>query len=232
MDTSSKTPVFYVAIANSAKNVREASLRQYGRLWEAYTTMGHLLSSLVEQGNENPLEVSESASQRIAVTAGLLQSVVIAEQTISAGFYWAASALLRQHMEALARVIQIRSGGPAVDKKPPNVSVLPFGLCRNYGRLSQLAHLTNGELFNDFAIGPDGDEIANFLPRYHEDWSRDLLVVHISHLIVLAKEIHFIHQELYPKRSLFDIDVSIFNVTKILADEGFWKELNCDGKDS
>lgn len=188
--------------------------------------MGEILSVLVEQGNENPLEVSESASQRISVTSGLLQSSTIVENVISAGFYWAACALLRQHMEALARLIHIRNGASFTEKRPPNVNVLPCGLQKNYGRLSELAHLSNGELFGDFARSPRSDEVAEIIPQYDLTWSRDLLARHIAHLIVLSTEVYALHMEIYPSKCLADIEPSIMEVGNILVSEGFWKRLN------
>ncbi len=224
-----KIPTLYTAIANSATAVNKSSHQQYGKLWHAYLLMGEILSVLVEQGNENPLEISESASQRISVTSGLLQSATIVEQVISAGLYWTASALLRQHMEALARLIHIRNSSSAIEKRPPNVNVLPSSLQKNYGRLSELVHLSNGELLGDFARSAGSDEVAEILPQYDLTWSRDLLAVHIAHLIVLSTEIYALHMELYPsKGSIVDIEISIMEVGNILVSEGFWKRLNAE----
>lgn len=223
------TPELYNFIADAAKAVRLQSAQQYGVLWEAYITMGRLLSSLIPQGAEDPVSVSPSASQRISLTANLLQSTTIVEDAISCGLYWAASALLRQHMEALARIIQIRDGKPATDTRPPNVSVLPLKLSENYGRFSELMHVSGGELLRHFALSSSGEEVATFAPIYREDWSRTLLTVHIAHMVVLAKEIDSLHQELYPKKSLVDVEGAVRDVARILTEEGFWKELEKQG---
>lgn len=218
-------PELFQLISKEAEAVRAQSLQRYGRLWDAYITIGDLLSSLILQGAEDPISVSESASQRISLTANLLQSTTIVEQTISSGFYWAASALLRQHMEALARIMHIRDGKPAIDSRTPNVSVLPFNLASNYGRLSELAHVSRGELLSDFALSSSGDEIATYIPAYREEWSRNLLHIHIAHMHALAKEVHLLHQELYLMKVLIDPNARLQEVAIILVEEGFWENL-------
>jgi glycosyltransferase involved in cell wall biosynthesis len=223
-----KTPELYDSIAREAEAVRLQSAQRYGPLWDAYITMGYLLSSLIPQGTEDPVLVPKGASQRISLTANLLQSTTIVEHSISSGFYWAASALLRQHMEALARIIHIRSGKLATDSRPPNVSVLPFKLAQNYGRLSELAHVSSGELLKDFSLSSSGEEVATHAPTYREDWSRKLLTVHIEHMVVLAIEINLLHRELYPEKLLVDLAGAFRQVAKILVEEGFWKKIELD----
>ena len=216
-------PNIFQSISKEAEAVRSQSAQRYGRLWDAYITIGELLSSLNLQGAEDPISVPESASQRISLTANLLQSTTIVEQTISSGFYWAASALLRQHMEALARITHIRDGKPPIASRSPNVSVLPFNLSSNYGRLSELAHVSRGELLSDFALSSSGEEIATCVPTYREEWSRHLLHVHIAHMIVLAIEIDLLHKELYPRKAKIDSNSRLQEVATILINEGFWK---------
>ncbi|MBT9590379.1 MAG: hypothetical protein IV089_05655 [Thiobacillus sp.] len=216
-------PRLFHLIAKEVGGVRDQSLQRYGRLWDAYITIGDLLSLLISQGAEDPISVSESASQRISLTVNLLQSTTVVEQTISSGFYWAASALLRQHMEALARIMHIRDGKSAIDPRPPKVQVLPFNLASNYGRLSELAHVSSGELLSDFALSSSGEEIATYAPTYREQWSRNFLHIHIAHMIVLSIEINLMHQELYPMRALIDPNDRLQEVVSIFIEEGFWK---------
>lgn len=217
-------PELFQCIANAAGVVRSHSASRYGRLWDAYIIIGNVLSSLISQGTEDPVTVSESASQRISLTVNLLQSTTIIEQTISSGYYWAASALLRQHMEALARITHIRNGKSAIDSRPPNVRVLPFNLASNYGRLSELAHVSSGELLSDFALSSSSKEIATYAPTYRAEWSRHLLHVHVAHMVVLAIEIHALHQELYPMKTLINPNSRLQEVATILIEEGFWKK--------
>ena len=104
-DNKRKIPELHEAILKASEQSRLQSTQKYLKLWDAHIIMGDILSALIDQGTENPQQILESASQRISLTANLLQSVVIVEQVISAGYYWSATALLRQHMEALARIV-------------------------------------------------------------------------------------------------------------------------------
>jgi hypothetical protein len=102
--------------------------------------------------------------------------------------------------------------------------VLPFKLNKNYGRLSELMHLTHGESLVDFAQIPGGDEItASTIPVFREEWAKQLLSVHIAHLVALIYEIHLLHAELYPERSLLDVDTPIEEIAGVLVSTAFWK---------
>ena len=204
------------AIDSAAARAREESVRNYGQLWEAYSIFDMLLTSLVEQGAADPDTVSKSASERISLTSNLIQSTTMVEGNISSGFYWAAAAVLRQQMETLARVILIRTGHSSTESKSPNVKVLPLGLNTSYGRLSELAHVSNGELLHDFALGESGESFASPVPTFRKAWSHGLFSQHITQLVVLAREIDYLHQELSPGKPLVDIETPILKVLSIL----------------
>ena len=230
-----QTSQLYKAIASEGLCVSSETMNGYGRFWDAYVAIGEVLYTLYEQGTHDPTtEVSESASKRISLTTGILNSVIILEQAITNGFYWSASALLRQHMEALARIIHIRKGGAGTEKKSPHVGSLPFGLAKNYGRLSELAHVSSGEFLGDFSISEMNEHVASALPTYQKDWANNLLATHTVHLISLAAEIHYNQTELYPEKELFDVNEPLYEVAKILVELGHWKELkyNTDDKPS
>ncbi|MBW1670431.1 MAG: hypothetical protein JRF20_01975 [Deltaproteobacteria bacterium] len=227
MSKEYQTSQLHKAIAAAASRTSSETMNGYGRFWDAYTATGEVLYVLNEQGAHNPAgEVSESVSKRISLTTGLLKSTIIVEQAITCGFYWAASALLRQHMEALARVIHIRKGEAGTERKPPHVGVLPFDLARNYGRLSELAHVSSGELIGDFSVCENSELVASSLPIYRKDWANNLLATHTVHMITLAAEIHYLHTEIYPVKELWDVNKQLYEVAKILEELGHWKELN------
>ncbi len=222
-----QTSQLHKAITTAASLVSSETMSGYGRFWDAYTAIGEVLYALYEQGTHNPAgEVSESVSKRISLTAGLLNSAIIVEQAITCGFYWAASALLRQHMEALARVIHIRKGGNGTERKSPHVGALPFDLAKNYGRLSELAHVSSGELLGDFSISEISELVASASPIYRADWANNLMATHTVHMITLAAEIHYLHTEIYPEKELFDVNERLYEVAKTLEELGHWKELN------
>ncbi len=212
------------AIAEAASAVRRESCADHESLRRANVEVGDLLFALVDQGNSNAA-TTENQAQRVSLTANLIQSSPVVENLVLSGFYWSAAAVLRQHMETLARVIEIRSGRPTGGKKPPNVSVLPYRLSLNYGGLSELVHTSGGELLGDLAEGREGPEFASVKPCYREQWAKDLLCLHIAQMVTLAREIDLLHRETYPGRNLIDADGVLAKVSRALVDAGFWEEL-------
>lgn len=109
-----------------ASEIRLVSRKTYGSLWEAYVIVGNLLFHQIAQGTVDVPTVSESQSLRLSLTANLIQSSTVAEHLISSGYYWTVAAVLRQHMETLARIIEIREGRIVKTASTLNVKVLPF----------------------------------------------------------------------------------------------------------
>jgi len=213
------------SIQAEESKVRDRSKQEYGRLWEAYETACHILSKLAEQGGSNPDGNPLHGAERLSLTASLLQSSFLVEPLISSGHYLSSVAILRQHMEILARIIELRKGLVKSLKATPNVGLLPFRLSKNYGRLSEILHTSHGEYLSCFVEDQESEEVATFLPTYRDDWSRILFSVHIAHLITLAIEIQSLHRELYPKKDLVNITESLNSIVGILVDTGFWKTL-------
>jgi hypothetical protein len=212
------------AILDAESKVRIQSRQSYGKLWDAYETGCKVLSRLAEQGGAESNGEPLNGAERLSLTASLLQSLFLVEELISSGHYVSAVAILRQHMEILARLIELRRS--IVKKgKIPNVKLLPFRLSKNYGRLSEIFHTSRGEYLSSFVEDVESEEVAKFLPTYREDWSKMLLSVHVAHLVALAGEIDTLHKELYLNRDLEDITESLLSVSSILVETGFWGKI-------
>ena len=162
-------------LRDAGKQVRNCSKKENQDLWTAYCLVGDLIYTLVEFGAREPESVSDSRSHRVSLTANMVQSFYIVEDLISSGAYWSASAVLRQHMETLSRIIEYRKGKNSVDKKPPNVRNLPFNMAPNYGRLSELCHTSGGEILGDFSECEAGEGIATTIPKFRKEWSNKLV---------------------------------------------------------
>jgi hypothetical protein len=207
----------------AADDVRQQSKASFGILSNAYSLACETLVGLTELGQTSPVTVTDTQSIRISITANLIQSATVPGDLISSGFYWAASAILRQHMEALARVIELRSGSFSESSKSPQVALLPFKLNQNYGRLSELAHLSRGEFLADFAQFPGGDEtIASTKPVFRKELAHDLFSVHLAHSAALIVEVHLLNAELYPDRPPVDVNGPLEGIAGALVSTGFW----------
>jgi Arc/MetJ-type ribon-helix-helix transcriptional regulator len=211
-------------LRNAEQQVRQLSEESNKDLWKAYALVGNLLYVQVEQGAEEPSEVGESCSNRISLTANMIQSFGALENLISSGAYWSASAVLRQHMETLSRIIEYRQGRNRNDKKPPNVKNIPFNMAPNYGRLSELCHTSGSEILGGFSECSESEGVATTVPRFREDWAKDLFSLHIAHMLSLAIEIYLLQQEVHPSAAIPDINEEVLNVANLLVKTGFWKE--------
>ncbi len=220
------------SINDAAMAVRQESCSHHDTLWRAYVEIEHLLFALVTQGAIDA-STTEAQARCISLTANLVQSSIVVANLVSEGFYWSAGAVLRQRMETLARIIEIRTGRRPGRTNTPNVGVLPYRLSRNYGRLSELVHVSGGELLADFAEGREGPEVATAQPRYRQSWAKGLLCLDIAQMVVLAQEIDLLHRRIYPGRDLIDTNTTVIAVACALVDIGFWEAIDgCEGPDT
>ena len=211
-----------ILIENKANETIKVAQQKYGRLWEAYEKSCTLLSRLAQQGEREADGESQFGSERLSLSVSVIQGCFIVERLISSGYYVASIAILRQHMETLARMIELRNGKKT--NKTPNVSCLPFKLAQNYGGLSQIFHTARGEHLESFAEVADDERIASYLPEFREDWSNILLGMHIAHLVTLAKEIHILQFELYRQAPVTNnFDAEFRPIAEILVATGFWE---------
>lgn len=164
------------AIREAAARVRVETEGKLQPLREAHRIVGDLLLRLVHQGAFEASSPTEGQSQRMSLTAGLIQSVSVSNDLIVSGFYWSAAAVLRQQMEAVARAVEIRTGKYKGRTRTPDVALLPYGLAQNYGRLSELAHTSRGELLGDFVQSTAGEEVATSEPYYRDPGQRSCCV--------------------------------------------------------
>jgi hypothetical protein len=211
------------AILEAAAPVRVETEGKLQPLLNAHRIVGDLLLRLVHQGAFEASSPTEDQSQRLSLTTGLIQSVSVSNDLIVSGFYWSAAAVLRQQMEAVARVVEIRKGKYKGGPETPDVALLPYGLAQNYGRLSELAHTSRGELLGDFVQSTAGEEVATSEPCYRDPWAKELFCVHLAHCVALAHEIDLLHCELYVGRNLIKVDEKLYPIARVLVDEKFWK---------
>ncbi|OHB66115.1 MAG: hypothetical protein A2Y76_03595 [Planctomycetes bacterium RBG_13_60_9] len=212
-------------LKEAAQQVNDLSEQLNDDLWTAYELVGNLIFDLVQYGAKEPGTVSESCSRRISLTANMIQSFWVVRFLIASGAYWSASALLRQQMETLSRIIEYREDGNPSGKKPPNVSNLPFRMASNYGRLSQLCHTSAGEILSDFSECSEGEGVAATVPALRDKWAKDFFSLHVAHMLTLAKETQLLYGELHPGDAVPNIDDEMLNIAKLLVKTGFWEEI-------
>jgi hypothetical protein len=211
-------------LRHSGNKVKATSKKSNQDLWIAYELVGKLLENLMGLGIETSGKTASSISARISLSANMVQAFYVVEQLISEGAYWSAAAVLRQHMETLARIVGYRTGISGKAKKPENAVVLPFGLNRNYGRLSQLCHTSDGEILEDFSECAGMEGSATVAPEFREKWARFFFFIHIEHMFHLAVEIYLLQMGIDPSRNLVFIENDFEEIAGLLVKSGLWEE--------
>jgi hypothetical protein len=211
-------------LKEAAQQAKELSEKSNDELWKSHELVGNLIYVLVQYGAKVPDKVPEGCSKRISLTSNMIQSLCTVEFLVSSGAYWSASAVLRQQMETLSRIIEYREGRHRGDKKPPNVKNLPFKLASNYGRLSELCHTSRGEILSDFSESSEGEGVATTVPTFREEWAKTFFSLHIAHMLALAVEIYLLQEELHPGAVMPNINEEILHIANLLVTAGFWKE--------
>lgn len=77
--------------------------------------------------------------------ASFVQGIDLTETSISEGFYLQAAALLKQELETVAALVEVR-GGKRNEKRTPNVGVVPWNLGQLYGSLNEAAHVSESSV--------------------------------------------------------------------------------------
>ncbi len=209
----------------AASNVRARTTADCAVLLDAHRIASNVLFELVIQGAREPDKDSGNhVSERISLTASLLQSVFITQDLIVSGYYWSAAAILRMHIETMARITELRTGIRRTENKPPNLGILPQTLRRSYGRLSQAVHTSGGDFLSSFT-GSQSVDAAVAIPQYRAEWAGPLLTHHVLLACELIGEILLIHSELYAG-PLSDPTDSIASILEILEQAGFLKDVS------
>lgn len=210
----------YFLIENTKNDIHLETTKNCVNLLEASIRLDEMLTKYAIQGATEPKVMPVNASKRISLTAGLLQAARVPEYLIFSGQYWAASSVIRQHLEAIARLNELRNDIKIKKKdSTPNVSVLPKGLSSSYGRLSELAHVSKGEYLQTLVGFYDSVEMASVIPVYRNEWAVELFKQHLRQLYLLLGELDLLHQELYPHLEYINLEPNLSRVLSVLEDE-------------
>lgn len=225
-------PKFANKLNQIGDQVKTVSINHNQDLWDAYNLVGGLLENLLSVNIEDSRKSGRHISERFSLTANMAQAFYVVEQLISEGAYWSASAVLRQHMETLARLVGYRTGSLGNGKNSPeSVSILPLDLRRNYGRLSQFCHTSDGEVLEDFSSSGTVDAAA-LTPIFRQEWARGLFFIHIEHMLVLAHEIWYLYSEIHPNKNLPGIEYETEEIAELFVAAGLWRVLDHGAQES
>lgn len=202
----------------AGNDIRKKSLEAYGRLTEANLLVtGVIASALLRTNGRASNDRQEHATHDCS---GLIASFIIGleptENAISEGRYLQASALVRQELETLAALEEIKQGR-RMDRKTPSVGTLEQSLRRLYDDLSAAAHVSRRDLVaaattysGSLPNMPQEIVVRRYIPALDAEVARKLYAVHTLMTIFIAQHLGT-HQEEAYQQGLVDDEIRALN---------------------
>lgn len=201
----------------SAKDVREKSKIGYSKLLDANLLVTGVIASALLRVNGELSPLQKTSLERGALVAGFVTGVGFCEKAISEGYYLQASTLLRQELETIAALEEIKQGVRR-DGITPNIKCLPWLLPRLYGDLSAAAHVAKHRILisvaqhkEGFPGLPDGTVVWRMKPGFDNELSRRFYALHIMLMIQFAVHLNDYQEELH-RSGLTDEEVTCLNL--------------------
>lgn len=179
--------------------IREQSKVKYKQEWlDARLQLLAISAHLLNQKNGAPGKTSAQISERLTLIMVFLQGVYATETLISEGQYIKATAALKQDLEILARIGEVKHH-IAQQRKVPNVKYGPDGSQRFYGQLNDVAHPSNLELLQSLLRSRHDGEVhgVSYIPTFVEETSLGLYELHVWLLFEAVREHLLLFIEMY-----------------------------------
>jgi hypothetical protein len=223
--------LFMEAVEKAAMGNREQAKRDYGLMLDAHMSVMGVIGNALQRHNGRPGRTDESVHQRLNLIASFMQGVLPCESAISEGYYAQAAALLRQEMETLAALEELKDK-KRKDGKVPQIGGLPWGLKNLYGALSALTHVSKDEALTSlYQMESSGDaRPASIVPLYNCDTARRMYGTHVAFLVAAALHLGSLHSDLYGEEPTPEEQMLILGAFELLRTEGFFVEAPEEGK--
>ena len=169
---------------------------------------------------------SEESSRRGSILAGFIVGLTLVERAILGGFGAQAAALVRQELEAIAALEEIRLGCRN-ERRTPNVRHVPSVPGPLYSDLSKAAHFADtatlqsltqyrGEIEGE----PGPSEKWLLSPQYVPERTRRLFALHTLLLLHLAEHQALDHAEVHKSESPPEHDQAFDQALELLMRAG------------
>ena len=132
-------PTFFKKIRLKERKIREASKRDLRQLPLAHTHSVGALASAFDRNIGRPMNPISITQKQFSLVAHFLSAIDLVESLIVEGFYFQAGALIRQEMETIATIEEIKEDKPS-GKNTANIKILGHSKIL-YGRLSKFTHM-------------------------------------------------------------------------------------------
>lgn len=179
--------------------IREQSKVKYKQEWlDARLQLLAISAHLLNNKNGAPGKTSAQISERLTLIMVFLQGAYATETLISEGQYIKATAALKQDLEILARIGEVKHNIPP-QPKVPNVKYAPEGSQRFYGQLNDVAHPSNLKLLQSLLRSHHDGLVhgVSYVPTFVEETSLGLYELHVWLVFEAVREHLLLFIEMY-----------------------------------
>jgi hypothetical protein len=198
-----------------SQRIREKSEKTYGtHLIEARLLMITALADLQNIKAGIPGKTNESLGEILQLSTIFWQGQSCVERMISEGQYIKAAAVIKQDIEIIARIIEIKKG-VAKEGKTPNAKHAPSKLNIHYGDMNDIAHISKSAWLDTLTtINGETFTAVSIQPMFHEGISKNLYEIHLSIFYNVILEAIELFQQLYPEE--MDVVLPACKILKIV----------------
>lgn len=198
---SSKPPIqlgehaLYLWCAHYAmsKSSTDSAIVELGEISEAYAIAIEIVASSASRSTDKFAAITLDTSRRDAILTGYIVGLTLVEHAILGGYSAQAAALVRQELEAIAALEELRLG-KRKDGKTPNFRHVPSIPGTIYGDLSKAAHFSDtptlrllSKYRGEVPEAPGPIEMWLLSPQHVPNTTRQLFALHTLLLLQFAE---------------------------------------------
>lgn len=206
----------------SARNSSAAFLQHEPMLFTAYSMTLSAIHEAMQRnvglsGNEDT-EVKD----RLLLSGSFYQGIFVAERITRESYYVQASTVIRQQLECLAAIVEAKNGR-RIPGRTPNISTIAKAFGRNYGNLSELAHVSVPKkletIFSWFSHNTE-KPVVLIVPLFNYQVAKELYSLNLVLVFLFASELHDLFCALYGSGLLHEELVTLDHALGLLNDIG------------
>lgn len=182
-----------------AQNFRQKAEKEYGtELIKARSLILCLLFDLLKFKAGIPGKKNDNIGERLVLINVFAQGQWWTEKLISEGQPIKAAAVLKQDIEIVTRLYEIRQG-VAQFGKVPNMKYAPTNLKELYGDMNNIAHISKAYILENICTVVDSKGIkgVSLTPLFHAEDIKKLYELHINLCLIVTGEAINLFREMY-----------------------------------
>ncbi|MBD2487646.1 hypothetical protein [Aulosira sp. FACHB-615] len=183
-----------------SKSIRLKSEQQYGKiLIETRLLMITTMTDLLVYKAGSPGNTNEQLGKILQLISIFYQGELYTEKMISEGQYVKASVAIKQEIEIITRINEIKKG---VDKdgQTPNVKYAPPTFKLHYGDMNQIGHISQPDILSVLhSVNRDTFSAASITPIFNGNIAKNLYEIHLIIFYNIIRESIELFQQLYPE---------------------------------